>query len=530
MSPASKSKSKDKRVAGREPQKSSTKPTSITNTGGSVPTSGYNPLLGTFHALETKDRIGNSVGMGIEYDSLSNSGGCTLTSQNRFTVMNMHANGFQHGPATTRSFNTSSHVNSVSNRQMYDHFHYQQQQPHLQHQYASSIATLDHHFSQQGSMNHYNNYGMWNRMVGSTTTTTPTLAHASSLRLFYRLRSNRCSGPSSPVVSGVVELFMSQIPQLSLTKYYYDNLDLEGPVEELLDVKKLEGLAQQLVAMIFSYERATMAIILNEGKVEQSVAWLFEGGKVKQQQVVTSSVEKRWPVGRSNPSVSYSFTSSLQAAPPPAKTYSRYAIIGTELKNLQFKSVREPVIMMQRPKSKHIPMILVHHRQHSLLIGIPVLLNRMVGSTTITTTPTLAHASSLGIFFRLGSNRCSGTSSPVGWNICDSLQFDYSNIDWSVGRLPLPSSTSLRTNGMWMSSINLVDHYALARGGKTPTRPPTGIMSNLNNGILVGGLHPDGVGAVGSETSVGGSRDCSSPFEQKELFSFLRQFVSFTSL
>ncbi|GJY86076.1 hypothetical protein Tco_0500102 [Tanacetum coccineum] len=75
MSPASKSKSKDKRVAGREPQKSSTKPTSITNTGGSVPTSGYNTLLGTFHALETKDRIGNSVGMGIEYDSLSNSGG-----------------------------------------------------------------------------------------------------------------------------------------------------------------------------------------------------------------------------------------------------------------------------------------------------------------------------------------------------------------------------------------------------------------------------------------------------------------------
>ncbi|GJW56561.1 hypothetical protein Tco_0103292 [Tanacetum coccineum] len=44
---------------------------------------------------------------------------------------------------------------------------------------------LDHHFSQQGSMNHYNNGGMWNRMVGSTTTTTtPTLAPASSLGLF----------------------------------------------------------------------------------------------------------------------------------------------------------------------------------------------------------------------------------------------------------------------------------------------------------------------------------------------------------
>ncbi|GJR78057.1 putative reverse transcriptase domain-containing protein [Tanacetum coccineum] len=142
----------------------------------------------------------------------------------------------------------------------------------------------------------------------------------------------------------------------------------------------------------------------------------------------------------------------------------------------------------------------------------------MVGSTTTTTTPTLAPASSLGLFSGLGSNGCSGPSSPVDWNTCDSLQFDYTNIDWSLDRLPLPPSSSPRTNGMWMSSTNSVDHYALGRGGKTSTRPPTGIMSNGNNGISVGGLHPDGVGAVGSETSAGGSRDWSSPFEEKELF------------
>ncbi|GJW18408.1 UBA-like protein [Tanacetum coccineum] len=154
---------------------------------------------------------------------------------------------------------------------------------------------------------------------------------------------NEITTLASLVVTGVVELFMSQIPQLSLTKYYYDNLDLEGPVEEgadayiygLLSVaicadcsfthklevamslaskskskdkrvagnepkksstkphinyehsgylmsRKLEGLAQQLVAMRFSYERATMAIILNEGKVEQSVAWLFEGVQISE--------------------------------------------------------------------------------------------------------------------------------------------------------------------------------------------------------------------------------------------------------
>ena len=43
--------------------------------------------------------------------------------------------------------------------------------------------------------------------------------------------------------------------------------------------RKLEALAQQLVAMGFSHERATVALILNEGRVEESVAWLFEGGE-----------------------------------------------------------------------------------------------------------------------------------------------------------------------------------------------------------------------------------------------------------
>lgn len=48
--------------------------------------------------------------------------------------------------------------------------------------------------------------------------------------------------------------------------------------------KKLETLSQQLVAMRFSPEHATMALILNEGQVEDSVNWLLEGreGKIKE--------------------------------------------------------------------------------------------------------------------------------------------------------------------------------------------------------------------------------------------------------
>lgn len=43
--------------------------------------------------------------------------------------------------------------------------------------------------------------------------------------------------------------------------------------------RKLESLSQQLVNMGFSSERATLALILNEGRVEDSVSWLFDGNE-----------------------------------------------------------------------------------------------------------------------------------------------------------------------------------------------------------------------------------------------------------
>ena len=43
--------------------------------------------------------------------------------------------------------------------------------------------------------------------------------------------------------------------------------------------RKLDALAQQLVSMGFSQDRATVALMLNEGNIEESVAWLLEGGE-----------------------------------------------------------------------------------------------------------------------------------------------------------------------------------------------------------------------------------------------------------
>ncbi|KAL0888070.1 hypothetical protein Bca101_012053 [Brassica carinata] len=47
---------------------------------------------------------------------------------------------------------------------------------------------------------------------------------------------------------------------------------------QFLMSRKLEVLAQQIVSMGIPHERATYALMLNEGKLEESVNWLFEGG------------------------------------------------------------------------------------------------------------------------------------------------------------------------------------------------------------------------------------------------------------
>ncbi|KAH6770378.1 hypothetical protein C2S52_015181 [Perilla frutescens var. hirtella] len=94
MSPASRSKSKDKKFV-KEPPKSFLKPSSHASMSTGTPASGYNPVLGTFHTFETArvpsasplhvngrfrniddtdDHNENSTGAGIEYDSISNNG------------------------------------------------------------------------------------------------------------------------------------------------------------------------------------------------------------------------------------------------------------------------------------------------------------------------------------------------------------------------------------------------------------------------------------------------------------------------
>ncbi|KAH6765976.1 hypothetical protein C2S52_016959 [Perilla frutescens var. hirtella] len=650
MSPASKSKAKDKK-AGKEPPKGSSKPPGHVNTSSGIPGSGYNPLLGTFHTFEappvpstsplhvngrfrniddTDDQNGNTFGTGVEYDSVSNNGSWSGESED-------------HKEKASQPTSRQESVPGADN----DKREKIRQKNERKHQRQKERRAQELH--------------------------------------------ERCSG--------------------------------------YLMSRKLESLAQQLVSMGFSQERATMALILNEGRVEESVAWLFEGGeedkrmehnldgggnlkidiseelaritdlelryKASKQEVeraivafegdlekaeemlraqkqeppatppkpeetgdppiiangklpiamnhnamrvqakptsfsiiqqkrdekdfnytkvpvtagppvdpgtksmqalkkippkmdwakpqqIAGPVDKRWPGSGPNPSVSCSLASPLRASSPPAKMEARYLAVGNELKNLQLGSVREPVIVMQRPQSvnsKQAPSSSISSSPPGTAMGWypnnvdmgkpnglipPVAVTRSispggVGSNLMynplhyqsqqqqfvsnsgsidsqgTTrgnglwsrggaSPTLSAASSLGLFSGFGASGSSGSSSPVDWSTGSSMsQLDYSSIDWSLDLGTLSS----RSNGLWngtnyslQNNMRTYDSFGYGMGVKSAIRP---VVSNGN------GASQEGVVASG-EANGAGSREWTSPFEEKDLFSLPRQFVSSPTL
>ncbi|XP_068485197.1 uncharacterized protein [Phaseolus vulgaris] len=648
MSPASRSKSKDKK-ASKEAQKAAAKPTGSGNAVAGVPASAYNPLLGTFHTLdisptptspihangrfrnidETDEHPVNSVVAGAEYDSVSNNGSWSGESEE-------HKEKSSNAPARSESS-----VPGADN----DKREKIRQKNERKHQRQKERRAQELH--------------------------------------------ERCTG--------------------------------------YLMSRKLEALSQQLVAMGFSHERATMALILNEGRVEESVAWLFEGGEeadgnkdtniyrsnlkidisdelvqitdmvtrydcskqeveravvncdgdldkaaetlrelkldpppkpeetgdppinnnAKQSgvanqssrpqtkpvplpnqpkkddkefnytkaaitigvpsdssnrnmqplkriqpksewakpQQATVSADKKWSSSGSNSSVSYSLASPLQMLAPPAKSEARYVPVGGEFKNLQPVASREPLIMMQRPQTvnaKQVPATSMSSsppgiaaswyptngpdavRSNGFLSHAPNTRSpspnylssnqryhqlqyqpqqQFVGGSSNSVdhqatcqgnsnwnragaAPTLAAATSLGLFSRLGSAGQSGETSPVDWSTGGSMQFDYTNIDWSLDR----SLASPRSNGLWLgfspfskSNSQMYDSNASGVVAQSSSRP---VPSNRSI-VPMPGLQDGGVASA--ETSTG-SRDWGSPFEGKDLFSLPRQFVSSPTL
>lgn len=326
--------------------------------------------------------------------------------------------------------------------------------------------------------------------------------------------------------------------------------------------------------------KAAPKLVQPVSRVQPKIEWA-------RSQHIATAAEKRWPVGGgSSPSVSYSLASPLQVSPPPAKAESRYIPASNEYKNVQPGSVREPVVMMQRSHSvnaKQAPVTSISSsppgaaaggwyptsseilKPNGLLPNIPSSRSLspnnlsssqfyhpsqyqqqhqpfLTGSGALdnpgasraswsraSTSPTLAPASSLGLFSGLGSSNCaSGSTSPVDWNTSGSMpSCDYTSIDWSLDRSMFPP----KHNSMWVglgtyprNGTHIYDSGASALGVNLAMRP----SSSNGNGVPMVGLQ-DG-GAATADSSGGGSREWTSPFEGKDLFSLPRQFVSSPSL
>ncbi|RYR45717.1 hypothetical protein Ahy_A07g031522 isoform A [Arachis hypogaea] len=304
-------------------------------------------------------------------------------------------------------------------------------------------------------------------------------------------------------------------------------------------------------------------------------------------QQATILADKRWPGAGSNPSVSYSLAPPLQASPIPSMTEARYMAVGGDIKNLQTGSAREPVIVMQRSQTvnaKQVPATsmsssppgmaaswyptngvealrsngFISHPPTSRSLS-PNFLNsnqmyhqlqyqppqQFVAGSSNSIDPqainrgnnmwsrtapssSLPVASSLGLFSGLGSAATSGASSPVDWSTGGSMQFDYTSIDWSLDK----GLTSPRSQSLWLglspfSKSSASHRYDSNASGVVAQQ---GMRSMPSNGSIVPipGFQEGGVAS--GESSAAGSREWSSPFEGKDLFSLPRQFVSSPTL
>ncbi|XP_077218212.1 uncharacterized protein LOC143852623 [Tasmannia lanceolata] len=612
MSQVLRSKSKDKpsAKAAKEQQKASSKPPTApaNNAGSGIPSSAYNPVSGTFHTLdttptassppphnngrfrtidETDDHSGSSLGTGAEYDSVSNYDSCSGESEDQ-------------KDKTASPIPRSEPVPGSDD----DKREKIRQKNERKHQRQKERRAHELH--------------------------------------------ERCSG--------------------------------------YLMSRKLELLAQQLVAMGFSSERATMALILNEGRVEESVSWLFEGGeeasqdrdsnldrggslkiditeemaqivdmelrfqctkqeveravvacegdlekaaetlRVQKQEPaaippkpeetgdppainggnpsripsniaasvtiqhrnskrdfnytkvdvpvvaspesgnrnlqsltmiqpksewarpqVATVAEKRWPTVSPSPP-SYSLASPLQVAPPPTKVETRYVVVGSEVKTMQTGAVREPVIVMQRPKSAntkqspttslsasppgtdewypnimkvngglgHMPSVgLSKNNPSSQQFYHQPRYTQFASKNPTDLTPSGLGAlsstnGSLGLFTGWGSTGTSGSSSPVDWSTGGSIpQCDYNSIDWSV-----ESSSSSRPNGLCLG---------------LPSYVKSGQVYNESS-VTSAGAKGTKFAGVATDSTSAGSHEWTSPFTGTDLFSLPRQFVTSPSL
>jgi hypothetical protein len=659
MSPASKSKSKDKKVS-KEPQKASAKSSGPAIAGSGIPASAYDPLLGTFHTLETSptpsssplhtngrfrnidetdEHPGGLLAAGIEYDSVSNNGSWSGESED-------HKEKTSNPPARNETIPGAEGDKREKIRQKNERKHQRQKERRAQelHERCSGylmsrkLEALAQQFVAMGfpheraTMALILNEGkveqsvIWlveggeeaeNHSDQNLAGSNLKIDIAEELALIADMETKyKCSKQEVERVIVACEGDLEKAAEM-LKVSKQDPFDAPPKPEETGDpptfsngkltvaatnsrpqTKNPPTIQQKKDDRDFNYTKTTATVVVSSEpgskNVQQSLKRIQPKSEWARPQQTAMSAEKRWPSAASSPSASYSLASPvaspLQVSTSPAKTETRYVGIGNEFKNLQPGTVREPIIMMQRPQSvgkqgpttsmsssppgtaaSWYPTNVEVMKSNGFLQQIPstrglsandLSLNHMYhhhlqyqhqhqqqqqqqffpgsspgdspgtsrGNSILSRTgtfPTLAPASSLGLFSGLSSTVSSGSSSPLDWSTGGSVShLDYTSVDWSLKReSSSPSSNALRL-GLPSFTRNNTHTYDSNTSG-VGAQPAMRSVPHAN-GVPKAGLQ--GSGAVIPDTSATGSREWTSPFEGKDLFSIPRRFVSSPSL
>ncbi|XP_071723106.1 uncharacterized protein [Rutidosis leptorrhynchoides] len=624
MSPSSK-KSKDKK-ASKETQKASSKLPGPTSTAAGIPASAYNPLSGTFHALETSPTssvsslhsngrfrnidetdYGGTLGSGIEYDSVSNNDSWSGESED-------HKEKSSNPPGRQETVTGASDNDRREKiRQKNERKHQRQKERRAQELHQRCIGFLMSRklealaeklvamgFSRDRATTALRlNEGRveesvsWLFDVGDEADNKSSIQNVSEAKLKIDISEElaqvadleiRYKCTKQEVERAIVAAegdLQKAAESLSVQKpdspkqsdeigdplNSNNNGMLSAAVPTLNSVLKPQPKPNTAVIRQqrsderdFSYTKAAVAMGTSTESVSKNIEPLKKIPPklewAKPQQISVLPAEKRWP-----PSAT------------PLPLTSKMETPRSEYKNLQPPpgSVREPVIVMQRPQSavttKQIPVTtslsssspavswhpsngmeamrsngfimphdnitntrspspnnLYHHQLHYH----PQKQQHFVAAPSRGgAISTISAASSLGLFSGLGSSTISssGASSPVDWSTGGSTaaRLDYTSVDWSLDR---DLSSSARNGGLWLGPESLVKHTQLHdsyMNGGASLKPDLRFVSTNGNGIS--GFQ-DGGASTGEITSVGaGSQEWTSPFEGKDLFSLPRRFV-----
>ncbi|KAJ9179515.1 hypothetical protein P3X46_011295 [Hevea brasiliensis] len=630
MSPSSKSKSKSKDKASarasKEQQKASTKPSGSTNTALGNPASAYNPISGTFHNLEipsaassqpfhdngrfkniddTDEHSSSPRGTVSECDSVSNNGSCSGESEDpKEKTANSTRQEIVPGLDNDRREkirlkNEKKHQRQRERRAQELHERCSRYLMSRKLEDLSQQLVAMGFSRERATLALVLNEGKVEESVNWLFEASEDEAHSKDIKL----------GSGCNLKIDIREE-LAQISAMEV-RYKFSKQEVERAVvtcegdlekaEEILQTQKQESPATALtpeettdanhlkrtqekpmLSALVAIQKRRNERDFNYAKTAVEVPMYSDPGSRNMQSVnqPKSLAEKRWSTSGSSPSSSLARASAMQVTPPSSKLEVRLGVSGNEGKNHQ-QTLREPVVMMQRPQSinakqNQLPSVSASPsattgwyssiasgvesvrsllpNQSSGSLGLvnqnteqfyhpasykesPFLFDGPVDSTseglggswgTMRKSPSFAAP-----YEPQGSFGTMNASSPSlaapsslglfsGWGSAGTLGSS-SHVDWNTGGL-MPEFDYTSIDWTLDSNLSSSKLGGLWLGLSSLLRNSTGTSMNGMNSSCISGLR-DG-GATKESSSSASLHEWTSPFAGKDIFSLPRQFVT----